>query len=147
MGFCVLTYCFVTTFESQNNDLSYYHDQRLIRLPCVEKILKIYIMVVLEFEVKVRVAFLFAFSIFRGSLSSIFKIFIWAVSRCFHGRTICFATTHQTVFNTVIPILMHFFTCSSILHNETLATLRNDVIFSTVNHRIYCRKLSHLMRL
>ena len=26
MGYCVLAYCFVTTFETQNNDLSY-HDQ------------------------------------------------------------------------------------------------------------------------
>ena len=50
-------------FETQNNDLSY-HDQRLIRPPCGEKNLKIYPMVVLEFEVKLRVSFLFVFSIY-----------------------------------------------------------------------------------
>ena len=62
MRYCVLTYYFVTTFETQNNDFSC-QDQRLIRLTYGEKIVKIYQMVVFEIDVKLRVAFLFAFSI------------------------------------------------------------------------------------
>ena len=73
MGYCVLTYCFVTTFETQNNDLPY-HVQRLIRLPCGDKILKIYPMVVLECEVKLRVAFLFTFSILNDYRSFLFPL-------------------------------------------------------------------------
>ena len=70
------------TFETQNSDLSY-HDQRLIRLPCGEKILKIYPMVVLEFDVKLRVVFLFAFSIYiyiystvRSILSKLYMVYL-----------------------------------------------------------------------
>ena len=63
---CVLTFCFVTTFESKKIDFSY-QDQWLIRLSCGEKIVKIYQMVVLEIDVKLRVAFLFAFSILEMS--------------------------------------------------------------------------------
>ena len=58
---CVLTFCFVTTFETQKIDFSY-QDQWLIRLSCGEKNVKIYQMVVLEIDVKFRVALLFAFS-------------------------------------------------------------------------------------
>ena len=52
----------MTTYETQYNDFSY-HDQCLTRLSCGEKNVKIYPMVVLEIDVKLRVAFLFAFSI------------------------------------------------------------------------------------
>ena len=54
----------MTTFETQNNDFSC-QDQRLIRLSCGDKIVKIHQMVVLEIDVKLRVAFLFAFSIYQ----------------------------------------------------------------------------------
>ena len=57
----------MTTFETQNNDFSY-QDQCLIRLSCGENIVKIYQMVVLEIDVKLRVAFLFAFSIYSKCL-------------------------------------------------------------------------------
>ena len=63
MRYYVLTFGFVTTFETQNNDFSY-QDQCLIRLSCGERIVKIYQMVVLEIDVKLRGAFLFAFSIY-----------------------------------------------------------------------------------
>ena len=58
MRYCVLTFDFVATFETQNNDFSY-QDQCLIRLSCGEKIVKIYQMVLLEIDVKFRVAFHF----------------------------------------------------------------------------------------
>ena len=73
MGYFIMTSCFVTTFETQNNDLSY-HDQSLIRLSCGEPIVTIYPMVVLEsFDVKLRVAFLFVFSILAIALYWVFN--------------------------------------------------------------------------
>ena len=62
MGYCIMISCFVMRFGIQKNDLSY-HYQWLIRLSRGEKYLKIYPNVVLEFDVKLRVAFLFVLSI------------------------------------------------------------------------------------
>ena len=76
-----LTYCFVTTFETQNNDFSY-HDQRPVRVSCGEKIVKIYRMVVLEIDVKLRVAFYFLllFFLFCFVFLYLFIFFFFAFS-------------------------------------------------------------------
>ena len=55
--------CFLTTFGTQNNYYSY-HDQSLIILSCGETIVQIYPIVVRKFNVKLRVAFPFAYSIY-----------------------------------------------------------------------------------
>ena len=67
MGYGVMTACILMTFGT--NDKSY-NNQGLIRLSCGEKIVIIYPVVILKFDVKLRVAFIFAFSIFTCNKKS-----------------------------------------------------------------------------
>ena len=62
-GYGVMTFRFLTTSGTQNNDKSY-HEQSMIGLSCGGKFVKIFPVVFLQYDVKRSVSFLFAFSIY-----------------------------------------------------------------------------------